>query len=482
MFLGIDIGTSSVKALLLDCNGVIIDQKTHPLTLQRPRALWSEQTPDDWWQAVDQTVRAIDARSRASVQAIGLSGQMHGAVVLGKDDQPLRAAILWNDGRAQPQCATLLQTAPRTWEITGNPVLAGFTAPKLVWMQENEPEVFAAIRSVLLPKDWLRLRMTGEKVSDMSDASGTLWLDVRQRRWSPEMLAATRLSESMMPRLVEGSEVSSQLSAAVAEQWGMARVPVAGGGGDNAAGAIGLGVVRPGETFLSLGTSGVIFTVTDGFQPRPESGVHAFAHAVPKTWHRMSVMLSASACLDWAANLTGSASVPALLDIALDADPHSDLLFLPYLSGERTPHADPSARGVFFGMTGRTGPAELARAVLEGVAMGLRDGLDVLTGAGTDIIEINMAGGGSRSELWGRILAATLGRPLVWHQGGDTGPALGAARLAQVAAGAGSLGEVCKAPQITARVDPDEALEDVMRERQERFRSLYRAVSPLWRA
>ncbi|WP_454887418.1 xylulokinase [Sphingomonas oryzagri] len=480
MYLGIDIGTSGVKALLLAENGMIAGQETAGLTVARPHSHWSEQSPDDWWRAVETAVAGLDAGLRAKVRGIGLSGQMHGAVLLGADDRVLRPAILWNDGRSQSQCAELLRIEPQTPAITGNPVLAGFTAPKLLWVREHEPETFSAVRTVLLPKDWVRLRLTGDKMSDMSDASGTLWLDVAGRRWSPAMLAACGMSEDMMPVLCEGSDASAMLSAEIAARWGMERVPVAGGGGDNAAGAVGLGVIDPGETFLSLGTSGVIFTVTDGFRPAPEAAVHAFAHALPDRWHQMSVMLSAASCLDWAAVLTGLKDVPALLDISLEADEGSDLIFLPYLSGERTPHANPAAQGVFFGLTGGTGRPELARAVLEGVAMGLRDGLDALTGAGAEIGEISMAGGGSRSEVWGRIIAAALERPLVWREGGDTGPALGAARLGRLAAGEGSVREVCVAPAVTARVEPEMVSADRLRYKQERFRALYDVMQAMW--
>lgn len=480
MYLGIDIGTSGVKALLLGEDGAIAGQAMVPLTVSRPHPLWSEQAPEDWWSAVEKAVGSLDAGLRRKVRGIGLSGQMHGAVALGADDAVLRPAILWNDGRSQAQCAELLEREPRTPEITGNPVLAGFTAPKLLWMREAEPDRFGAIRTVLLPKDWVRLRMTGEKISDMSDASGTLWLDVAKRRWSEAMLSACGLDEGMMPALCEGSDASAMLSAEVATRWGMERVPVAGGGGDNAAGAVGMGAVEPGQTFLSLGTSGVIFTVTDGFRPDPDAAVHAFAHAVPDRWHRMSVMLSAASCLDWAAKLLGVKDVPALLVLSRQADARATLLFLPYLAGERTPHGDPAAQGVFFGLTGATGPAEIARAVLEGVAMGLRDGLDALTGAGSDVAEIAMAGGGSRSDVWGRIIAAALERPLVWREGGDVGPALGAARLGRLAAGDGSIAEVCVAAAVTATVEPEADEADRMREKQQRFRTLYGAVKDLW--
>ena len=477
MYLGIDIGTSGVKAVLLDRGGGIADQATASLTVSRPQPLWSEQDPDDWWAAVETAVLRLDAAQRKAVRGIGLSGQMHGAVLLDAADTVLRPAILWNDGRAQAQCAELVEIEPRTAAITGNPVLAGFTAPKLLWVREQEPEIFDRLRTVLLPKDHVRLRMTGEKWTDMSDASGTLWLDVGKRRWSAEMLAATGLDESAMPRLCEGSDVSAPLRADVAKRWGMDVVPVAGGGGDNAAGAVGLGVSEPGEAFLSLGTSGVIFVVTDGFRPDPGAAVHAFAHALPDRWHRMSVMLSAASCLDWATRMLGLADVAALLTLAETADARSDMLFLPYLSGERTPHADPSAQAALLGMTGASGPADLARAVIEGVAMGLRDGLDALTGAGADFDSLTMAGGGSRSSFWGGLIAAALGRPLVWREGGEVGPALGAARLGRLAAGDGSIAEVCVAPAITATIEPDRALVGRFEERQPRFRAAYSAAT-----
>lgn len=480
MYLGIDIGTSGVKALVLAENGSTAEQTTVALKVSRPHPLWSEQSPDEWWTAVETAVLSLDPALRARVQSIGLSGQMHGAVLLGADDRVLRPAILWNDGRAQAQCADLLAIAPDTHTITGNPVLAGFTAPKLLWVRENEPEIFAVTRTVLLPKDWLRLRMTGDKVSDISDASGTLWLDVAQRRWSEQMLAACGLDERFMPRLCEGNQAGGRLTAEVAGAWGMKRVTVAGGGGDNAAGAVGLGVIDPGQTVLSLGTSGVIFTVTEGFRPHPTTAIHAFAHALPERWHQMSVMLSAAACLDWAARFLGLGDVAALLARSLRADPKSKVQFLPYLSGERTPHGNAAAQGIFFGLTNADGQAEAARAVLEGVAMGLRDGLDALIAAGAEIGEIEMAGGGSRAEIWGPIIAAALGRPLIWREGCDLGPAVGAARLARMAAGGGTIAEVCAPRPVMARVETDASTIARMTERQERFRALYVAVKPMW--
>ncbi|PNU04832.1 xylulokinase [Novosphingobium guangzhouense] len=478
MYLGIDIGTSGVKAVLADDGGAVVEQAVIPLSVSRLHPLWSEQSPSDWWSATERAVAALDPALRRKVRAIGLSGQMHGAVVLDASDKVLRPAILWNDGRAGPQCAQLLELEPRTHTITGNPVVAGFTAPKLLWLARHEPEVFAAIRTVLLPKDWLRLMMTGEKLSDMSDASGTLWLDVGARDWSDAMLDACGLSRAAMPGLVEGSAPAGRLTAKIAERWGMERVPVAGGAGDNAAGAIGLGVTHPGEAFLSLGTSGVIFSVSNGFQPDVSRGIHAFAHALPDTWHRMTVMLSAAACLDWAARVLAFPDVAALLAQAEEASVQPGVIFLPYLSGERSPHPDPDAQGVWFGMTSATTRADLAKAVLEGVAMGLRDGLDALEAGGDAIGELAMAGGGSRSMVWGQIIAAALGRPLVWRANAAVGPALGAAHLARMAIDGV---DTCPAagPEIS-RIEPEARLAARMAEHQPRFRALYTALKDHW--
>ena len=313
MYLGIDIGTSSVKAVLVDDKDTVVEQASAPLNVSRPQAGWSEQNPADWWSATNAAVKALPAPLRKAVKAVGLSGQMHGATLLDASDKPLRPAILWNDGRSEQQCATLEKAEPRAREITGNIAMPGFTAPKIVWVRENEPAVFKDTRCVLLPKDYVRLLMTGEKVGEMSDAAGTLWLDVGKRRWSPEMLAATGLTESHMPRLVEGSDPSGTLLKAVAADWGMDAVPVAGGGGDNAAGAAGIGVIKPGDAFLSLGTSGVLFLVTPKFLPNPAKAVHAFCHCLPGVWHQMSVMLSAASCVDWAVKLTGTKDAAELL-------------------------------------------------------------------------------------------------------------------------------------------------------------------------
>ncbi|MBX3027188.1 xylulokinase [bacterium] len=482
MFLGLDLGTSAVKAALVDDQQRVIAQASAPLTVQRPRPLWAEQDPEAWWRATEQAVggvRAAAAAPFATVRAIGLSGQMHGAVLLDAGDRVLRPAILWNDGRADAECGELERRAPRLRAVTGNLAMPGFTAPKLLWVATHEPACFRATARVLLPKDWLRLRLSGEHVAEMSDASGTLWLDVGARAWSAELLAASGLDERAMPRLVEGSEPSGRLRPALAAAWGLARdVVIAGGGGDNAAGAIGVGVVRPGDAFLSLGTSGVYFVAGDRFAPAPATAVHAFCHALPNTWHQMSVILSAASCLRWLAAACGGVDEATLLAEAEAAAGDPRLLFLPYLSGERTPHNDPHATGAFVGLTHATGRGDLARAVLEGVAFALADGQDALLASGTTIGSVSVIGGGARSRFWGRLLASALGRPLRYHPDGDIGPAFGAARLARLAADGEDPIAVCGAPPLAATVAPETALADALHARRRRFRDLYPALNP----
>src|ERR1700684_4372936 len=316
MYLGIDIGTSAVKAAVVDDTGSVVDQASAALKVSRPHPLWSEQNPADWWSAANDAVSGLRLPARKAVRAIGLTGQMHGATLLNKQQRVLRPAILWNDGRSAGQCAELEAAVPEMTAITGNRAMPGFTAPKLLWVRRHEPKIFAETALVLLPKDYVRLRMTGETASDMSDSAGTLWLDVAQRRCSGAMLAATGLDDSNMPALSEGNEITGELRAEIAEAWGMARVPVVAGGGDNAAGAIGVGVVRAGDAFLSLGTSGVLFLANDGYRPNPEGGVHTFCHALPNRWHQMSVILSAASCVDWAAGVCGLKDAAALFELA----------------------------------------------------------------------------------------------------------------------------------------------------------------------
>jgi xylulokinase len=477
MYLGIDIGTSGVKAVAIAEDGAVVAQGTAALSVSRPDQPWSEQDPDDWCAATEAAVMALPPEVRLQTRCIGLAGQMHGATVLGADDRPLRPAILWNDGRSFAECAELEALVPGSRQITGNLAMPGFTAPKLLWLRRHEPETFAAIRTVLLPKDYVRLHLTGDKASDMSDSSGTLWLDVAERDWSEAMLSACELSRANMPRLVEGCEVTGRLRTEVASRWGMEAVPVVAGGGDNAAGAAGLGVVSDGQGFLSLGTSGVIFVATDGLRPNPANAVHAFCHCLPGMWHQMSVHLSAASCIDWGARLTGLDDPGAFLDLAEQAGPApGPELFLPYLSGERTPHNDAHIRGAFLGLGNDTDAGRIAAAILEGVAFAHADGLDALRKAGTQVEVLSVTGGGARSLYWGRIFAAVLDVPLVYLEGGEVGPALGAAKLAQMAATGMSASEACRKPPVRHTVEPDPAIADRLAPKLARFRAAYPAL------
>ncbi|HTX23338.1 MAG TPA: xylulokinase [Steroidobacteraceae bacterium] len=474
MYLGIDIGTSSVKAVLVEASGATVAQSGAPLEVSRPRPEYSEQEPEAWWRSIVRAAAELPRDARAAVRAVGLSGQMHGATLLDAQDRPLRPAILWNDGRSALQCVDLEQRAPDSRAITGNIMMPGFTAPKLLWVARHEPEVFRSTASVLLPKDYVRLRMTGEKVSDMSDAAGTGWLDVGARDWSDAMLAATDLTRRHMPRLVEGSHPSGTLTARAAQQLGVPRVMVAGGAGDNAASAVGVGVVAPGQAFLSLGTSGVLFVVTDRFRPNAEAAAHAFCHCLPGRWHRMSVMLSAASVLDWVAQLVGESDLAHLVATAQARGVSRQSPFvLPYLTGERTPHNDPHARGVFFGIRPDSTAADLAVAALEGVAFGFADGLEVLLAGGGAIDEISVTGGGSRLPYWGELLAAALGRSLTYRRNSDVGAALGAARLARLALGDERVEEVCVAPPIERVVRPDPDVAALLAVRRRTFIRLY---------
>ena len=483
--LGIDLGTSELKLALVDAQGALIASAGAPLTVSRPHPHWSEQDPRDWWDALVVAASALRAKQPdawSAVKAIGLSGQMHGAVLLDGVRRVLRPAILWNDSRSAAQCDELVRRLPSLPLIAGNLAMPGFTAPKLLWVAEHEPEIFRKVGLVLLPKDWLRWKLTGTAVSDMSDAAGTLWLDVGRRAWSTELLQASGMTAEQMPAVIEGSDVSGSLQRDAALALGLPEgLPVAGGGGDNAASAVGIGAVQPGEGFLSLGTSGVLFVVTDRYRPNPASAVHAFCHAVPGRWHQMSVMLSAANGLQWVTRLTGTASeaalmerIEALSDEARDRAP----LFLPYLSGERTPHNDPHAQGVFFGMDNETDAARLGHAVIEGVAFGLADGLQALRDAGTDVRRLSLVGGGARSAHWAQLLADVLDIELQTVDGAEAGGAMGAGRLAWLALGRDER-EVCRPPAPRVLFQPREARRAALRPRLERFRELYRRTRDL---
>ena len=481
MFLGLDIGTSGVKAVVVNESQQLLAQATVPLKISRPRPGWSEQDPEDWWQACVAALAELCVACSVNlkkIQAIGLSGQMHGATLLDRSGKVLRPAILWNDSRSQAQCAALEQRAPELRKITGNLAMPGFTAPKLLWVAAHERGLFQRIHKVLLPKDYIRYRLSGSFGSDMSDAAGTLWLDVGNRIWSEPLLEACGLRLSQMPELSEGSRQSGELTAEAAHQLGLnPGITIAAGGGDNACAAVGIGAVKPGQAFISLGTSGVFFVANAAFSPNPEQGMHAFCHALPNVWHQMSVTLSAASCLDWIVNLTGAASVGKLIEEIgrLKPDPGT-LLFLPYLSGERTPHNDPAAKGVFFGLTHETTRAELGRAVLEGVAFAFADGQEALLGGGAEIGRTAVIGGGSRSRLWGEILASVLQRQLDFLADGEFGPAFGAGRLARLAHTGESVTDICTTPHITHTQLPNNQWHDHYSGQIVRYRQLYEAL------
>jgi xylulokinase len=438
--LGIDIGTSSVKAALVerhdDGSDAIVAGAAEALPVSRPRPGFSEQDPEAWWQATLACVDRLQAahpRELAASAAIGLSGQMHGAVLLDSRGAVLRPCILWNDGRSERQCRTFEAAWPDSRRVTGNLAMPGFTAPKLIWVREHEPQLFDRIDKVLLPKAYVRWRLCGEAVEDMSDASGTLWLDVAQRRWSPEALAACGLGLSQMPRLVEGSAVAGRLGAALARRWGMQHEPcVAGGAGDNAAGAVAVGAVQPGDAFVSLGTSGVVWATTASFLPSPDRAVHAFCHALPQRWHQMGVVLNAAASLAWWARVCGRDEQALFAELHDGSD--TGAWFLPYLSGERTPHNNAVVRGGFFGLDAAEGRPGLTLAVLEGVAYAMRDAAWAVASAGSALTEADLIGGGARSALWCQLMADVLAVPLHTLVESDLGCALGAARLAWMAA------------------------------------------------
>ncbi len=482
MYLGIDLGTSGVKAILLNEAGHVVATHSEPLPLSRPHPLWSEQDPADWWSATDKAVLALAAQQDlCGVKALGLTGQMHGATLLDKNGDILRPAILWNDGRSFAQCHALEKSVPESRQITGNIMMPGFTAPKLAWIKQNEPDVFSQIDKVLLPKDYLRWRITGTFASDMSDAAGTMWLDVAKRDWSDVMLSACSLHRDQMPTLYEGNRITGDVSASLASRWGIGHIPVIAGGGDNAAGAIGVGLYHAGQAMLSLGTSGVYFAVSDGFLSNPQQAVHSFCHALPDTWHLMSVMLSAASCLDWAARLTGMASVADLLKLVEQSTPaETPVWFLPYLSGERTPHNNPQAKGTLFGLTHEHGPADIGRAVLEGVGFALAEGMDALHATGLKPDSIILIGGGARSSYWRQMLADISGQTLEYRTDGDVGPALGAARLAQIAMNPQkSLEELLPALPLEQTHQPDAAKHQTYRARRKVFSELYARLLPL---
>ncbi|MBP0614187.1 xylulokinase [Jiella mangrovi] len=476
-YLGLDLGTSSLKALLINEDQAVIGSVSVPLTVERPHFGWSEQCPANWIVACEAALQELHnkhPRAFAAIDGIGLSGHMHGATVLSEDGTVLRPCILWNDTRSHAEAKALDDAESRA--ITGNIVFPGFTAPKLAWMRENEPELFAKTRLVLLPKDYLRLWLTGEAVSEMSDAAGTAWLDTGKRDWSTRMLERTGLTIGHMPRLVEGTEASGELRDILANKFGLKRgIVVAGGGGDNAASACGVGVSQPGTGFLSLGTSGVLFTAVAGYDPVPDTALHTFCHAIPGLWHQMGVTLSAAGCMEWLSKLLKEE--PGDLTGALGeaiSEP-GRLMFLPYLSGERTPHNDADIRGVLAGIESDTSREATTRAVLEGVAYSMRDCLDA-AGDQPKPQRLIAVGAGSRSTYWLQLMATVLETEIALPQAGDFGAAFGAARLGITAATGADPKSVITAPPIARTFEPVADKIDAYREGHQRYKALYPAV------
>lgn len=481
MYLGIDIGTSAVKVLVADDKQKVVAQAAVPLGISRPHPLWSEQNPEDWWAAVEQAVGSLRTSLDAAwhgIKAIGLSGQMHGAVLLDGGGHPLRPAILHNDGRAHAEADALNAALPGFGAIAGVPAMAGLMAPKLLWLRKHEPQMLDAARHILLPKDYVRFRMTRSFATDMCDASGSLLLDTGARRWSEPIMAACGIAMDVLPAALEGSAVSGLLSGAVAQEWGLnTGLPVAAGAGDAAAGAIGSGAVNEGDAFISLGTAAQYFITRESYAPRPARLIHTFCHALPERWFQMAALLNGASCLAWAAQLLGKPDIGALL-AATEAQSTglSPITFLPYLAGERTPHNNPHAKGVLFGLTPATTPEQVAQAMLDGINLALADCQADLAATGALPDYVAVTGGGSKSRFWMRLLASAIGRTVVLYDGSETGPAFGAARLARLAVTGEDPAMVCSAPGIAAEIQPDPALAEQYGERLVRFRALYKAL------
>jgi xylulokinase len=480
MFLGLDIGTSAVKAVLADERQRVRASATVPLATQRPHPLWSEQDPDRWWTASAEALaglRAAEPQLFAAVAAIGLSGQMHAATLLDESGRPLRPAILWNDGRSHREAARLREDHPDIARLTGVPAMAGFTGPKLLWLARHEPEILRRTRRILCAKDVVRLRLTGEALTDPSDAAGTWFLDEARRAWCPRAVEACGIPEDLLPGIVEGSAVGGRLRPGVAAELGLpAGIPVAGGAGDAAAGAVGLGAVEDGDAFVSLGTSAQLFVTRSSYEPAPERMVHAFCHPLPGRWSQIAALLNGASCLAFAERLFGTDVGTLVAESEREFRAPAEILFLPYLTGERTPHDDPHARGVLFGLAADTPRALVVQAILEGVAFSFADAQDALAAAGTAVRRAGMVGGGARSLFWARIIASVMNVPLTRYRGAEHGPAFGAARLARLVATGEAPASVCTPPDTLDVVEPVSSLVDTYRPRVAAFRGLYAAL------
>jgi xylulokinase len=484
--LGIDLGTSGCKTVLVARDGAILATATAEYPLSTPKPQWSEQDPHDWWQGLVNSVRAVLAQApEQKIEGIGIGGQMHGATLLDAAGEIVRPAILWNDGRCQAECDLLHKKVPGLIKETGNRALVGFTAPKLLWVQKHEPKAWKRVATVLLPKDYLRWRLTGDKVAEMSDAAGMLLLNVAKRAWSVKMLKACNIDESYLGRLIEGTAISGTVHAAAAAELGIpVGVPVVGGAGDQAAGAVGAGCIKPGQTTIAIGTSGVVFTTTKGYSPEKDGRLHTFCHAIPGLWHQMGVMLSAAGSLQWYRDtLCAGVAFETLTAEAATAPVGCDgLIFLPYLTGERTPLCDAQARGGFIGLTRRHTRAHLTRAVLEGICLGLSESLMLIRATGTTVKEATATGGATRSDLWMQILADTCAATIILRTGADAGPALGGARLALVGACGVKLATACAPGPVEKIFKPNAKRVKEYAEVRTHFRALYPALKATFHA
>nr|WP_321253867.1 xylulokinase [uncultured Ruegeria sp.] len=482
MYLGLDLGTSGLRGILVDENGLVVSSAEVSVSTSTPKSGWSEQNPSDWIDTCQEVVRQIRVSNEsafAKLLGIGLSGNMHGATLLDNAGNVLRPCILWNDTRSADEARMLDQT-PQMRAISGNIVFPGFTAPKLEWVRSHEPEVFAKTAKVLLPKDYLRFWLTGEYVSDVSDSAGTSWLDVGARQWSETALAAGHMRMDQMPRLVEGSEPGGELKAELREEWALFdRVVVAGGAGDNAAAACGIGSIRDGAGFVSLGTSGVLLVARDTYAPAPETAVHCFCHAIPDKWIQMGVILSATNSMNWLSRNLGKPVEELVATLPDGVTGPSSVTFLPFLSGERTPHNDSKIRGAFLGVDVASEPVDLTRAVMEGVAFAMRDCLEALKSTGTEPNSLMAVGGGARSRFWLETLATVLQVPLDVPKGSEFGAAMGAARLAICAANNAEPADVMTPPDIEETIEPRSDLIDHYESEYGRYRQYYKALAPL---
>lgn len=487
MYIGIDIGTSAVKFLLVDDAQALVANIERPLHPVQPKPLWSEDDPELWWQAV---IDGLDLLARdhrgamSGVRSIGLSGQMHAAVLLDDADMPVRPAILWNDGRSAGEAAELAQLGTELQSTMGVLPMPSFTGPKFLWLKRNEPEAIKRTRALLLAKDFVRLKLSGEKVTDISDAAGAWLIDEEKREWSDAALAACGIDRVLLPALLESPEPSAMLKRDLAARWGLpANVVIAAGAGDVAAGGIGAGAVNPGDGFISLGTSAQIFLADTAHHPDPGRLVHAFCHALPDRWYRMAALLNGAGPLSAVARWTGDGDVAALLaEVEVNFRGPSYLLALPYLFGERTPHNDPLARAAIIGMTHSTTRADMVQAVLEGIAFSLCDGLDALIGGKPRPKSLALIGGGARSHFWAKLIASALNLRLVRYEASDRGPAFGAARLARLAVTKEAAETVVVPPPVRDVIEPDPALHEAYQPRLQAFRALYKALKPVWPA